>query len=166
MKKPFKIVFPFAIMLMLPLTASADMIWPSLYVAQGMRSWLVILAGLIIEFLVVKLFTKQSWPKSLLISVVINGISTIVGVALIPITGLLGELIMIPADLIFDINTFHTSHWAMAYIMVVVCNVFVEGIAIKLIFKMNFTKNYLWLYIANILSVAICILSFGFMPNW
>ena len=166
MKKFYKFTIPAAILLMLPLTASADMVWPSLYVAQGMRSWVVILAGLVIEFLVVKLFTKQSWLKSLLISVVINGISTLVGIALIPVSGILGEFIMMPIDLIFDFYTFHASHWIMAYIMAVICNVFVEGLAIKFIFKMEFTKNYRWLCIANILSVAICILSFGLTPNW
>lgn len=165
MKKYYKFAISIAILLMFPLTASADMVWPSLYVAQGLRSWYIILSGLIIEFLFVKLFTKQSWPKSLFISVVMNGISTLVGIVLIPVSGILGEFIMMPVDLVFDLYTFHSSHWVMAYIMVVVCNTAIEGLIIK-IFKLPFLKSLPWLAIANAISVIICILSYGLTPNW
>ena len=54
--------------LLMPVYASANMVWPSLYIAEGMRSWYVILIGLVIEILFVKYFLKEEFYCSLLLS--------------------------------------------------------------------------------------------------
>jgi hypothetical protein len=87
-----------------------------------------------------------------------NIISTVVGIIAIPLTGILGEIIFIPINKIFNIGTFHISHWILAFIFAVLCNTVIEGLSLKLIFKKVFTKLFLWLFCANIISVLLCVL--------
>lgn len=145
--------------LLIPVSVSANMVWPSLYIAEGMRSWYVILIGIIIEIMFVKYFLKELYFKSILITFVMNLVSTILGVVAIPLSGIICEFLMIP----FGTGTFHPTHWIMSYIFAIVSNVFVEGLTIKFIFKYRFRKIFWWLCIANAISVIICILFHGIL---
>ena len=124
--------------LLMPISASANMVWPSLYIAAGMRSWYVILIGFAIEVAFVKCFIKETYLKAFLISFVMNLMSTVVGVVLIPLSGFIGELIMIP----FGTGTFHPTHWLMSYVFAILSNVLIEGLTIKFIFKHKFKKMF------------------------
>ncbi len=141
-----------------PLIANANVIWPSLYIAEGMRSWHIIILGLIIEFCFIKIFAKETWIKAFIIAFVMNAISAVIGIILIPAGGILGEIILIPLGK----GTFHWSHWILDYILAVLGNVLIEGLVLKFIFKYKFKKVYWWLLTANALSVIICIISYGF----
>lgn len=143
--------------LLMPVCASANMVWPSLYIAEGMRSWYVILIGIIAEIIFVKYFLKHSYLKSVSIAFVMNLISTILGVVAIPLSGFIGEILMIP----FDTGTFHPTHWLMSYIFAVFSNVLIEGFTVKIIFKHSFKKMFWWLFVANAISVIVCILFHG-----
>ena len=147
----------FILFLLMPLTASANMVWPSLYIAEGMRSWYVILIGLLIEIIFVKFFLKQSYLKSVLIAFVMNLASTVLGVFVIPLSGFIGEVLMIP----FGTGTFHPTHWFMNYVFAILSNVLIEGLTIKIICKKEFKKMFWWLCVANAISVIICILFHG-----
>jgi len=138
--------------LVVPLAAKANMIWPSVYIVCQYYTWYVIAIGLIVEFFAIKFFAKASWVKSVVIVIVINAISAILGIYLIPISGIIGELILFP----FSSGTFHLSHWVLAYLLAVFSNACVEGLALKLCFKYPFKKNYWWLMGANAVSVLIC----------
>ncbi len=133
----------------------ADVIWPSIYIVEGMESIIVIASGFVMEVLCVKFFAKQKWIKSILISAVMNAISTIVGIILIPMSGILVEFILLP----FDSGTFAISHWIFDYLMVVLCNVLIEGLVVNYIFNIKFKKAFWWLFCANLLSVIICVFS-------
>ncbi|MBR7163831.1 MAG: hypothetical protein IKD21_02535 [Clostridia bacterium] len=143
--------------LLMPVCVSANMVWPSLYIAEGMRSWYVILIGLVIEIIFVKGFLKQSYLKSVLIAFVMNLASTVLGIIAIPLSGFIGEILMIP----FDTGTFHPTHWLMSYIFAILSNVLIEGFTVKFIFKHNFKKMFWWLFVANAISVIVCILFHG-----
>ena len=159
--KNSKYQIPFALMaviLLFPVTACANMVWPSLYIADGMRSWFVILAGLILEIAFVKLFLKQNILKSSFIAFVMNLISALVGIVLIPLSGFVGEFLLIP----FGGGTFQLSHWIVAYILAVLMNTLVEGLVVNTFFRFGFKNMFLWLFTANAFSVVFCILSYGF----
>ena len=147
----------FILFLLIPVGVSANMVWPSLYIAEGMRSWYVILIGLFIEIIFVKFFLKESYLKSVLIAFVMNLASTALGVVAIPLSGFVGELIMIP----FGTGTFHLTHWLMGYVFAILSNVLIEGFTIKFVFKYQFKKMFWWLCLANAISVIICILFHG-----
>ena len=137
--------------LLLPMTAKANLIWPSIYIVSQYYTWYVILIGLIVELFAAKFFLKASWKKSALIVVSINLISAIVGVILIPISGIIGELLMYP----FGTETFHISHWILAYIFAVISNTCVEDLVLRILFKYSFKRNFWWLLGANTISVLV-----------
>ena len=143
--------------LLIPICASANMVWPSLYIAEGMRSWHVILIGLLIEIIFVKFFLKESHLKSVLIAFIMNLASTVLGVVVIPLSGFIGEVLMIP----FGTGTFHPTHWLVSYVFAILSNVLIEGLTIKIISKKEFKKMFWWLCVANAISIIICILFHG-----
>ena len=147
---------------LMPVYASANMVWPSLYIAEGMRSWYVILTGLAAEIVFVKYFLKESLLKSALIAFIMNLVSTAFGIFLIPLSGFIGELLITP----FVYDTFHPTHWLMSYALAVLTNVLIEGFTVKIIFKHKFKKMFWWLCAANAVSVIICALFHGlYMEN-
>ena len=159
-KEKLKFCFAcFISFVLMPVSVSANMVWPSLYIAEGMRSWYVILIGIIIELLFVKCLLKESYLKSVFITFIMNLTSTVLGVVAIPLSGIIGEFLMIP----FGTSTFHPTHWIMSYIFAILSNVFVEGLTIKTIFKYSFKKIFWWLFVANAISVTICILFHGIL---
>lgn len=137
--------------LFLPIMASANMVWPSLYIEETLLSPYIIGAGLVIEFLFIKFFLKFSLKKSVLADLGMNICSTLIGIAAIPISGIVAEIILIP----LRNGTFDISHWIASYIFAVLCNVLIEGLFLKIAFKLNFKKNFLWLTAANALSVVL-----------
>lgn len=152
------IILSICLMLM-PVTASANMVWPSLYIVKGLNSWYIILCGLITEFVFIKIFAKQTWLKAAVISFVMNVISALAGLILIPVSGIIGELILLP----FGGGTFALSHWILSYILAVFSNVMLEGLSIRYIFKLK--KVFWWLLLANAISVIICIFANGITLN-
>jgi hypothetical protein len=132
----------------------ANVIWPSIYILEGMMTWWIIAAGIIIEFIFIKIFTKDSYKKSIIMDITINAISTLVGIIAIPLSGLLIELISIP----FNTGTFDISHWIIDFLFAVLCNTAIESLALKLIFKKIYKKVFWWVFCSNIFSVIICIL--------
>ncbi len=138
----------------MPLTAKANMIWPSLYITANYYTWYVILIGLIIEFLAIKQFLKVNWRRAALMDVSMNFISALLGLVLIPISGLIVEVLAHP----FGGGTFDLSHWILDFLAAVLCNVVIEGAALKYIFKYPLSKTFWWLLGANTLSVIVCVL--------
>ena len=143
--------------LLTPIFVSANVVWPSLYILEGMMSWYVILIGFVIETAFVKYFLKDTYLKAVLIAFVMNLVSAVLGVLGIPISGLIVEILLIP----FDTGTFHITHWLASYLFAILLNVAVEGLTVKIIFKHKFKKMFWWLFVANAISVFICILFHG-----
>jgi len=155
-KIKYGIVFLLSLILM-PVCVSANVVWPSLYILEGMLSWYVILLGFVVEIIFVKYFLKETYLKSVLIAFIMNLISTVLGLILIPLSGLVGEILLIP----FGTGTFHFTHWLLSYILAILTNVVIEGLTVKFIFKNKFKKLFWWLFMANAVSIIICILFHG-----
>jgi len=81
---------------------------------------------------------REKFLKSLYISLAANGVSTIIGMALIPIMGLVWEIILLQIEFKLKIDTGHILHWIWAYILAVFINTYVEVLVVKLFF---FEKN-------------------------
>lgn len=160
MKKTFFLILLIASVL----PANADIVWPSLYIAKGMLSVKTILLGLAVELLFVKYFTKTDWKKAAITTTLMNLITTILGIILIPLSGLSSEFFfdfVLHAYDKFGIGTFHWSHWLISYILVIIINTTIEGLFIKSTLKLNFKQTFWWLLIANGISVLLCFLFYG-----
>ena len=146
-------------LLLTELPVKADIIWPSLYIMKGMLSIKIILLGLIIEIFFVKIFAKVNWKKACITSFLMNLITSITGIILIPLSGLFTEFVF---DFVFNaynkfgIGTFHWSHWLISYLLIILLNTIIEGLFIKINLKLDFKKIFWWLAIANTLSVLLC----------
>ena len=155
------IILTLSLIIFITLPASADLVWPSLYITKGMLSIKVILIGLIIELFFVKYCTKVDWKKASIVTILMNLITTILGIIFIPLSGLGAEFVF---DFVFHaydkfgIGSFHWSHWLTAYLLVIFINTFIECMFIKLTLKLTLKKIFWWLLIANSLSVFICFL--------
>lgn len=137
-----------------PIVAYANMIWPSIYIVEQYYVWYIILGGLFIEILAAHLFLKTNWWRSIFIMFVANAISALFGLLLIPVSGIVVELLTIP----FGGGTFQLSHWILDYLCVVLANTIVEGMSIKWIFKFPFKSNFIWLLCSNLISVILCVI--------
>ena len=159
-----KLILSLLICTFLILPASADVVWPSLYIVKGMLSLKVILLGLIVELLFVKYFTKTDWKKASITTLLMNLITTALGIVLIPLSGLGSEFVF---DFVFHaydkfgIGTFHWSHWLISYLLIILINTFIEGFYIKLTLKLRLKQVFLWLFFANAISVLMCFLFYG-----
>lgn len=163
-KKLFLLLPVMLTLIVIPVSASANIVWPSLYIAEGMHSWYVILCGILIEGAFIKIFTKKPIFTSLGLSVVMNAISTLVGIILIPFAGFFGAISLELLNEVWPIfgGTFGNAQWVLGYIITVFANVLTEGLALKFTGKLKFTKTFWWLLGANAISVIICILFHGF----
>lgn len=133
---------------------STDIIMPTIYLMDGVIEWYVLLFSLLAEAIIVKLYLKEDYFKTATITLVMNGISVVLGFVTLFIVGLLVELILLP----FDTATFHISHWIVTFLFVVLTNACLEGLIIKIGFKYKFKKTFLWLCLANAISFVICFL--------
>lgn len=149
-----KLLLSIFVIFLLNTPAFADVVWPSLYIATGMVSIKVILVGLLVELFFVKFFTDTHWLKAIGITILMNGTTCLLGIILIPISGLFVELI--PPH-----KTFHWTHWFLDYLLAILINTAIEGFIIKLILKLKFKNIFTWLFIANAISILICIIFYG-----
>lgn len=152
------------ILTLFPSVASANIVWPSIYIAEGMRSFSVIALGLLIETVFVKIFEKQTWLRAIIITVIMNLVSTVLGIILIPAIGFIGTLLLGFLSEFLPVlgNTFDTPLWIFSYILTIFINVLVEGYTTQYTARIPFKKMFRWLLAANTLSVLACILMHGF----
>ena len=148
-------------LLFIALPVKADIVWPSLYITKGMLSLKVIFLGLITELFFVKYFTKINWKKASIITILMNLLTAILGIILIPLSGLGAEFVfefVFHAYDKFGIGTFHWSHWFVSYLLVIFINTLIEGVFIKLSLKLNLKQTFWWLFVANGISVLLCVI--------
>jgi hypothetical protein len=81
----------------------ADFVWPALRLVPKLVTWWVILSGLVIEYLFVRKLTGFSIMKSILVDLSMNLASTLFGMLLIPLAGIVSEIL---TGMIFNTGTF------------------------------------------------------------
>jgi len=125
-----------------------------------------ILAGLFFEFLVLRYFFPMPWKKAVIIDLVINAASGIVGALLIPLAGIIWEFF--PGLILYKVlnmGTFNPLTWAATCIMAVFISTGIETLVIRFGFKFEITKRRFWsLALANLGSTAIAWISLQIHP--
>ena len=152
------------VVILWPAFAFADVVWPALYFSARMLdfhwAW-VILMGLVADWPFYHIAMKATWKRSILGCLVANAISTILGIVLIPISGLIWEF---TAGQIlyhfFNIGTFNPITWGGTVILAALVNSLIEAAALRIVFKIPFTKRvFLLLLAANTISVLFVFIS-------
>jgi hypothetical protein len=139
----------------------ADVVWPALLLEGRILTWWAILAGLIVEFFFLLRITNLHPWRALLADLAMNLASTLMGVFLIPLAGLLWEFV--PGTIIypvFDIGTFNPFTWTATLVMASIINAVVERLVLGGVFKQPVRKRAFWLLTAaNAVSVALALAS-------
>lgn len=165
----------FAILIfLLPAIAHADIIWPSLYVEQGILTWWVILLGLLLEVPLFKLATGAPWVRAAIITVIANTVSTLLGLVLIPISGLGWELSAGQVvNTVLHVGTFNWVTWVASFALAIGINTCIEGFVLT---RLRATlpsdqhvrrgtplkRTWPWLALANVLSVGLAVVAVYF----
>ena len=66
----------------------ANVIWPSLYLVERINTWWIVGISLLIEFLCLIWLTQEKIWKVGLMTLVMNLVSTVVGIVGIPLSGI------------------------------------------------------------------------------
>ncbi len=154
--------------LLQPTKAHANMVWPALYLEIRLCSWWAVLVGLLVEYLFVRWLFKLPPLRALWADILANTFSTIVGILLIPLAGIVWELF--PGSLymwIFNWGTFNPLTWLGTILIASFINTLLERLVYKKIFHLNIgfkQKEFRWLFIANFLTVVIAFASLWIMP--
>ena len=163
------LLMAFGLYLLFSVPAYADMVWPALYLEQRMVSWWAIAVGLIIEYLFVRKLTGFGMIKSIWANLIMNFASTLLGLTLIPITGVIWELIAEKSGLysLLRVHTFNPVTWAVTLLIAVLINTVIETFVLVKIFKSKIGwQGFWWLALANSMSVGLAFLSLWFIPPW
>ncbi|HVN93867.1 MAG TPA: hypothetical protein VMT38_09225 [Terracidiphilus sp.] len=140
----------------------ADLVWPALALVQRMLSVVPIVAGLIVEWLALWLGGfGLKWKKAIVVDVVMNAASALIGLFLIPALGMgwhygPGQLIdrLIPIGM-----TFHIDSLA-AYVIAVAVTTAIEAAVVRWGFKIRLgARRFAILLGANAISVGFAFVS-------
>jgi hypothetical protein len=144
---------------MRPLQAvAADVVWPALFLEKRLLSIWVISIGLIVEWLVLWLGGfGLSWKRAVVVDLVMNAASTIVGIVLIPLAGLVWELFPgVLLDKTLSLGTFNPITWTATLVLAVVLTTAIEAVVVRWGFKIALGWRRLWtLAAANLVSVSL-----------
>ena len=149
-----------------PAIVHADIIWPAIIIEEKLLSVWAIGIGLIIELGVLYWGFNLGLKKAIYVDVSMNLISTLLGIILIPLSGLLLEVFPGLLFNIFHIGTFNPITWCCSFIVAVLITSFVEIYFIKNAFKVIFNRNRVYMFImANISSVAVAFILLWIKPH-
>jgi hypothetical protein len=135
-----------------------DLIWPALVLEKRILSVAPITAGLIVEWVALWLGGfGLSWKRAVVVDLVMNGISTLAGIVVIPVLGLAWEVL--PGMVlykVFNIGTFNSGTWLATFAMAVLATTAIEAAVVKWGFKIGLGSRGFWIICAaNVASVAI-----------
>jgi hypothetical protein len=145
--------------------ARADVVWPALFMEMRLLSVWVVVLGLAIEP-VIRYLTRRPWWTSLGITVAINAISTLVGVLLIPLAGIVWEvgpgLLMYRA---LGVGTFNPVTWTATVVLAALISASVEALALRWPFRHRIgRRGFGVLTLANLASTVVAAASLAIWP--
>lgn len=152
--------------LLLPTAARADVVWPALILEHHLLSAPVIALGLVIEALVLRFAFAMTWRRSCIAAIVVNAISTALGILLIPIAGIAWEFFAgVILYKFFQIGTFNPLTWAATFLLASVVTTSIEVFCLRRFFDVPANKRtwLLWA-VPNAATVGLAFASLAFGP--
>lgn len=151
-----------------PSMVLANVVWPALYLEIRLASWWAITVGLLVEYVFLRWRFKLSVGRSAFSDVVANAASAILGLILLPLAGLVWEVVPgLLVDAVVGWRTFNPASWVAACLFGSVINALVEGWVYRRWFIVDFrfgSRDFVFLVLANAVSVAVALLSLWLVP--
>ena len=147
-------------------SAHADVVWPALFLEIRLFSWWAIAVGLVAEYLFIRWLFKQTIQRSLIATVAANAASSVAGILLIPLAGILWEffpgMIYMKA---LNWGTFNPITWAATFVIACLVNTAIEALVYKNGFKLTVRKReFWWIFVANAVSVGVAFVTLFMVP--
>ena len=135
----------------------ANLVWPSLYLVEQINTWWIVGISLLIESFCLLWLTQEKIWKVGLMTLVMNLLSTLIGMIGIPLSGIIWELIAtITIHPIFGWGTFNPVTWIVSCILAALLNAAIEMMSLIWIFKISWAAKIFWgLVFANGITVSI-----------
>jgi hypothetical protein len=144
----------------------ADVVWPALFLEARIATWWAISVGLVVEYLFLRRITDLGPARAAWADVAMNAASTLLGLILIPIAGIVWEFF--PGTVIyqvFDVGTFNPGTWMATMVMAAALNAFIERFVLRRCFKQQVARRAFWLLFgANAVSVGLAFASIVILP--
>lgn len=145
----------------------ANIVWPSLYLANRTLTPAIVVISLIVEWLTLRHVakTKSPWFTAAVI-VAINLISATVGYFVITELGFYWELG--PGSDIANwqnAGTFNPVSWTVAIFLAIAINTFLEAGTAALVFRIRSSRAVIGLLLANSLTVILAYLTLAVSPR-
>jgi len=154
------------LLLLVSPAAIADVVWPALYLETRLFSWWAIGVGLVAEYLFIRWLFRRSIQRSVAATVAANAASSVVGVLLIPIAGILWEFF--PGSIYMHFlhwGTFNPVTWAATFVLACFINTGIEAVVYKKGFKFQIRRReFLWIAVVNAVSVGIAFVTLFLVP--
>jgi hypothetical protein len=141
-------------LIVFPNIAHANFEWPALFDVSGFVSIWLILFSLCIEYMAIKQITKLNIQRSVIVCLIVNVASFLVGL-------LIYNLQWSPGFIIFLAQMgWAQTLWIPIAFLAAVVNLIIEWLPIRYVFKVPLATNQIFmLYLLNLLTVG---LSFGY----
>lgn len=146
--------------------AVADVVWPALFLEIRLFSWWAIAVGLVAEYLFVRWLFQLPIQRAAIATVAANGASSIAGVLLIPLAGIIWEFF--PGSIYMYAlkwGTFNPITWAATFMLACLVNTGIETLVYKKGFKLQVRRReFWWIFIANAVSVGVAFVTLFMVP--
>jgi hypothetical protein len=144
----------------------ADLVWPALFLEGRLLTWWAIVAGLAAEFLVLRFWLGMENRTAIVADLVMNLVSTVAGIALIPLAGVAWEIF--PGSVLYpllNVGTFNPVTWGATCIIAALINTLLEGAVLDVAFHVRFQRKvFLAVFVGNMVSVALALGSLFVIP--
>ena len=144
----------------------ADVVWPALFLEIRLFSWWAIAVGLVAEYLFVRWLFQLPIQRAAMATVTANGISSIAGILLIPLAGIIWELF--PGSIYMYAlkwGTFNPVTWTATFMLACLVNTGIETIVYKKAFRLQVRRReFWWIFIANAVSVGVAFVTLFMVP--
>lgn len=145
----------------------ANFVWPALFLGERILTWWAIGLGLPIEYLAIRLITKFHPKKAIIITLLMNLASSLLGIVLIPLAGIIWEIF--PGILLFkffNMGTFNPLTWIANLFLAGLVNTGIEGQVVRHFSKIALKrKGYIFLFLANLITVGVAFCSLILYPH-
>src|SRR4029077_21253884 len=130
-------------------------------------TWWVVVAGLLVEFPVVRWSFRLPLRKAILADVTMNAASTILGTICLAIAGLIWEVF--PGIMLYEgfhIGTFNPITWSVTFILAAVINTWIEAMVLRAGFGCRLERRRIVaLFLANAVTVALAAIQLRWGPH-
>jgi hypothetical protein len=128
----------------------SNMAWPALYVSSELgKFWYLVFVTISVEAFAIKTLIRFTWTKSIVVSIVGNLFSGIVGTFIMIFAMVFWHALF---DKLVPQATFDIINWVATYVLMCLGSVAIEVVAVKFIYKEPFKRLFLPLLIGNLLT--------------